>query len=69
MGVAGTLEYFSDLPSNAKKGKKKKLMQTVALKVRMDCQGCERKVKSVLYGVEGSGYLCMDSSSLSSLAS
>jgi len=35
MGVARTLEYFSDLLSNVKKGKKNKLMQTVALKVRM----------------------------------
>jgi hypothetical protein len=53
MGVAGTLEYFSDLLSNVKKGKKRKQMQTVALKVRMDCEGCERKVKSVLSGVKG----------------
>nr|AUW27520.1 copper chaperone (CCH)-like family protein 3 [Populus simonii x Populus nigra] len=53
MGVAGTLEYFSDLLSNVKKGKKRKQMQTVALKVRMDCEGCERKIKSVLSGVKG----------------
>ncbi|KAJ7005484.1 heavy metal-associated isoprenylated plant protein 24-like [Populus alba x Populus x berolinensis] len=53
MGVAGTLEYFSDLLSNVKRRKKKKQMQTVALKVRMDCEGCERKVKSVLSGVKG----------------
>ena len=53
MGVAGTLEYFSDLLSNVKRRKKKKQMQTVALKIRMDCEGCERKVKSVLSGVKG----------------
>lgn len=52
MGVEGTLEYFSDLLSY-KKGKKKKQMQTVALKIRMDCEGCARKVKSVLSGVKG----------------
>jgi hypothetical protein len=60
MGVAGTLEYFSDLLSNVKKGKKRKQMQTVALKVRMDCEGCERKIKSVLSGVKGT-YMCIDS--------
>lgn len=52
MGVEGTLEYFSNLLSSTKR-KKKKQMQTVALKVRMDCEGCARKVKSVLSGVKG----------------
>ena len=53
MGVEGTLEYLSALLSRAKKRKKKKQIQTVALKVRMDCEGCERKVKNVLTGVKG----------------
>lgn len=53
MGVEGTLEFLSDLLSSVKKRKKKKQLQTVALKVRMDCEGCERKVKSVLSGVKG----------------
>ncbi|XP_020229928.1 heavy metal-associated isoprenylated plant protein 24 [Cajanus cajan] len=52
MGVQGTLEYFSDLLSSTKK-KKKKQTQTVALKIRMDCEGCARKVKHVLSGVKG----------------
>ncbi|KAI5589116.1 hypothetical protein BDE02_05G140200 [Populus trichocarpa] len=60
MGVAGTLEYFSDLLSNVKKGKKRKQMQTVALKVRMDCEGCERKIKSVLSGVKGAKSVDVD---------
>ncbi|KAB2629005.1 heavy metal-associated isoprenylated plant protein 26-like [Pyrus ussuriensis x Pyrus communis] len=37
MGIQGTLEYLSDVLSSAKKGKKKKQMQTVAVKIRMDC--------------------------------
>ena len=52
MGVEGTLEYISDLLSSMKK-KKKKQTQTVALKIRMDCEGCARKVKKVLSGVKG----------------
>ncbi|XP_038705058.1 heavy metal-associated isoprenylated plant protein 24-like [Tripterygium wilfordii] len=53
MGVEGTVEYFSNLASYLKKSKKKKQIQTVALKVRMDCDGCARKVKQVLSGVKG----------------
>ncbi|CAN0857360.1 Heavy metal-associated isoprenylated plant protein 24 [Linum grandiflorum] len=54
MGVSGTVEYLSELLSNMKsKKRKKKQMQTVALKIRMDCEGCQRKVKSVLSGVKG----------------
>ncbi|XP_028771914.1 heavy metal-associated isoprenylated plant protein 24-like [Neltuma alba] len=52
MGVEGTLEYLSNLLSSVKK-KKKKPTQTVALKIRMDCEGCARKVKRVLSGVKG----------------
>lgn len=53
MGVEGTIEYISDLLSSVKKKKKKKQMQTVALKVRMDCDGCARKMKGVLSSVKG----------------
>ncbi|KAK7845524.1 heavy metal-associated isoprenylated plant protein 23 [Quercus suber] len=48
MGVGGTLEYFSDLMSSGHNHKKKKQLQTVELKVRMDCDGCELKVKKAL---------------------
>ncbi|KAK9930601.1 hypothetical protein M0R45_027635 [Rubus argutus] len=48
MGVQGTLEYLSDLLSSVKSKKKKKQIQTVAVKIRMDCEGCARKVKKVL---------------------
>ncbi|XP_050266341.1 heavy metal-associated isoprenylated plant protein 24 [Quercus robur] len=60
MGVEGTLEYLSTLLSSAKKRKKKKQIQTVALKVRMDCEGCERKVKNVLSGVKGAKSVDVD---------
>ncbi|KAK8642811.1 hypothetical protein V6N13_012143 [Hibiscus sabdariffa] len=60
MGVEGTLEYISDLLSNMKKKKKKKQTQTVALKIRMDCEGCARKVKKVLSGVKGAKTVDVD---------
>lgn len=59
MGVEGALEYLSDLLSSVKKGRKKKQIQTVALKIRMDCEGCERKVKNVLSRVKGIIYMCV----------
>ncbi|PIN26742.1 Copper chaperone [Handroanthus impetiginosus] len=54
MGVSGTLEYISELMSSAHKHKKKKKQsQTVNLKVRMDCDGCELKVKKTLSSLSG----------------
>ncbi|KAM7523707.1 hypothetical protein LguiA_013609 [Lonicera macranthoides] len=54
MGVLGTLEYISDLMSSGHKHKKKrKQLQTVDLKVRMDCDGCELKVKNALSSLSG----------------
>lgn len=54
MGVGGTLEYLSDLVgSNGHKHKKEKQLQTVELKVRMDCDGCELKVKNALSSLSG----------------
>ena len=35
------------------KTKKRKQLQTVELKVRMDCEGCELKVKSALSSMKG----------------
>lgn len=57
MGVGGTLEYFSDLMSSGHKHKKKKQLQTVELKVRMDCDGCELKVKKALSSLSGKFHL------------
>lgn len=54
MGVGGTLEYLSDLMGSAgHKHKKKKQLQTVELKVRMDCDGCKLKVKKALSSLRG----------------
>ncbi|KAL0378442.1 UNVERIFIED_CONTAM: Heavy metal-associated isoprenylated plant protein 23, partial [Sesamum radiatum] len=50
-----TLEYISELISSGHKDKKKrkKQFQTVNLKVRMDCDGCELKVKNALSSLSG----------------
>ncbi|CAO2834163.1 unnamed protein product [Amaranthus hypochondriacus] len=54
MGVQGTLEYLSDVISNAKKGKKRKQINTINLKVtRIDCEGCAMKIKKALSGLKG----------------
>lgn len=56
MGVGGTLEYLSDLfgGGDSRHHKmKKKQFQTVELKVRMDCDGCELKVRKVLSSMKG----------------
>lgn len=51
--MGGTLEYFSGLLGSGHKHKKKKQLQTVELKVRMDCEGCELKVKKALSSMRG----------------
>lgn len=54
MGVGGTLEYLSDLMGSGHHHmKKRKQLQTVELKVRMDCDGCELKVKKALSSLSG----------------
>ncbi|XP_049390911.1 heavy metal-associated isoprenylated plant protein 23 [Solanum stenotomum] len=53
MGVGGTLEYISEMMSIDKPKKKKKQFTTVELKVRMDCEGCEMKVKNTLSSMSG----------------
>ncbi|RAL53090.1 unnamed protein product [Cuscuta campestris] len=57
MGIKGTIDCISDVmmgSSEKKKMKKKrKQMQTVELKIRMDCTGCERKVKNALSSISG----------------
>ncbi|GJR98657.1 heavy metal-associated isoprenylated plant protein 23 [Tanacetum coccineum] len=49
MGVVGILDYISDVMTTRRlKKKKMKQFNTVSLKVRMDCEGCQRKVKNAL---------------------
>jgi hypothetical protein len=57
--MGGTLEYLSGLLGGSGghghgKMKRRKQLQTVELKVRMDCEGCELKVRSALSSMKGS---------------
>jgi len=54
MGIGGTLEFLSDLLGcSGHKHKRRKQLQTVELKVRMDCEGCELKIKNTLSSMKG----------------
>ncbi|PON53473.1 Heavy metal-associated domain containing protein [Parasponia andersonii] len=53
----GFLEYVSDLCDcslgGSKKLRKRKQLQTVEIKVKMDCEGCMRRVKKSVEGMKG----------------
>ncbi|KAK9096763.1 hypothetical protein Sjap_022260 [Stephania japonica] len=56
MGVSSALEYLSSKLYNSHKKKKMKQFQTVELKVRMDCGGCELKVKKAMSSIKVQHY-------------
>jgi len=50
----GALDYFSDLFERLlTKRKRRKQLQTVEMKIKIDCDGCERKVKRALSSMSG----------------
>ncbi|KAL6844883.1 hypothetical protein ACP4OV_025542 [Aristida adscensionis] len=54
--MGGTLEFLSDLLGGGggrRRYKKRKQFQTVELRVRMDCDGCEMKVRNALSSMKG----------------
>ncbi|CAN1241560.1 Heavy metal-associated isoprenylated plant protein 20 [Linum perenne] len=46
-------DYLSELFRVAKNKRKRKQMQTIEIKVKMDCVGCERKVKNSVSHMKG----------------
>ncbi|OIW05655.1 hypothetical protein TanjilG_23441 [Lupinus angustifolius] len=50
MGVLDHLSGFCDCSDG---GSRRKQFQTVEVKVKMDCEGCERKVKKAVEGMRG----------------
>ncbi|PWA68628.1 heavy metal transport/detoxification superfamily protein [Artemisia annua] len=57
MGVAACLsdlyDSWHDSHGSRKKLKKKNQLQTVEIKVKMDCEGCERRVRKSVEGMKG----------------
>ncbi|KAI3976625.1 hypothetical protein MKX01_008483 [Papaver californicum] len=51
MGVLDNLSNFCTVTSTRKS--KRKPMQTVEIKVKMDCDGCERRVKNSVSSMKG----------------
>ncbi|XP_041010179.1 heavy metal-associated isoprenylated plant protein 26-like [Juglans microcarpa x Juglans regia] len=52
----GVLDHFPDLfdcSNGGSKLKKRKQLQTVEIKVKMDCDGCERRVKKAVEAMKG----------------
>ncbi|CAI0393499.1 unnamed protein product [Linum tenue] len=53
----GILDHFSELcdsgPSHDSKKLKRKQLQTVEIRVKIDCEGCERKVRKSVEGMKG----------------
>ncbi|KAL9267459.1 Heavy metal-associated isoprenylated plant protein 26-like protein [Drosera capensis] len=58
MGALDHLSYMFDCSggghrSSSKKLKRRRPLQTVEVKVKMDCEGCERKVRQSVEGMTG----------------
>ncbi|KAF3322128.1 heavy metal-associated isoprenylated protein 1 [Carex littledalei] len=51
----GVLDFMSGCcsVSHSHRLRKRKQLQTVEMKVRIDCEGCERKIKKALEGMKG----------------
>ncbi|XVE72171.1 hypothetical protein DITRI_Ditri11bG0017300 [Diplodiscus trichospermus] len=49
----GALDYISNFCTIRSTRRKRKPMQTVEIKVKMDCDGCERKVKNAVTSMKG----------------
>ncbi|KAK3413775.1 heavy metal-associated isoprenylated plant protein 27 [Eucalyptus grandis] len=54
----GFLDYIADVcyvppRSDSKKFKKRKQLQTVEIKIKMDCEGCVRRVRKSVEGMKG----------------
>ncbi|XP_071733351.1 heavy metal-associated isoprenylated plant protein 26-like [Rutidosis leptorrhynchoides] len=53
MGVAACLSDIYERHRSRKKLKKKNQLQTVEIRVKMDCEGCERRVRKSVEGMKG----------------
>ncbi|KAF8378641.1 hypothetical protein HHK36_029993 [Tetracentron sinense] len=49
----GALDYLSNFCTVTRSRSKRKPMQTVEIKVKMDCDGCERRVRHAVSSMKG----------------
>ncbi|KAH1192907.1 Heavy metal-associated isoprenylated plant protein 21 [Glycine max] len=49
----GALDYLSNFCTVTSTRTKQKAMQTTEIKVRMDCNGCERRVRNAVSSIKG----------------
>ncbi|KAF5451000.1 heavy metal-associated isoprenylated plant protein 22-like [Juglans microcarpa x Juglans regia] len=49
----GALDFLSDYFTISTRRKKRKVVQTVDIKVKMDCDGCVRRVKNTVSNLKG----------------
>ncbi|KAH1266538.1 Heavy metal-associated isoprenylated plant protein 20 [Glycine max] len=49
----GALDYLSNFCTVTNTRTKQKAMQTTEIKVRMDCDGCERRVRNAVSSIKG----------------
>ncbi|XP_057966472.1 heavy metal-associated isoprenylated plant protein 26-like [Malania oleifera] len=53
MGALDHLSEFFDCSHAGSKHRRRKQLQTVEIRVRIDCEGCERKVRRAVEGMKG----------------
>ncbi|KAK2966827.1 hypothetical protein RJ640_026508 [Escallonia rubra] len=53
MGALDHLSNIFDCSTGSSKLKKRRQLQTVEIKVKMDCEGCERRVRRAVEGMKG----------------
>ncbi|KAJ7971270.1 Heavy metal-associated isoprenylated plant protein [Quillaja saponaria] len=56
----GALDYLSNFCTVTSTRSKHKPMQTVKIKVKMDCDGCERRVKHAVTHMKGVKHVEVD---------
>ncbi|KAM3693518.1 hypothetical protein ACB098_08G171500 [Castanea mollissima] len=56
----GALDFLSNYITISTPRKKRKAMQTVKIKVKMDCDGCERRVRNAVSNMKGAKSVDVD---------
>ncbi|KAI3863238.1 hypothetical protein MKX03_011661 [Papaver bracteatum] len=60
MGILDHLSHRFDFSHKSRKMKKLKELQTVEIKVKIDCEGCERKIRRSVEGMKGVSSIDID---------